>query len=159
MNTNFLSDIMDKLTGITDIVLDTGIIIEYLNEKPTQLQEWLNSNIFLDERQINLHSSEITHAELFYILCRKKSPEFARQTIENVQQYLTFHNELILTETAGRIKCAQSIALADCFTIATGIYLHCPILFKEESEMPNQTISDLKQKFGAKIIVFPKIDA
>ena len=55
MNTNFLSDIMDKLTGITDIVLDTGIIIEYLNEKPTQLQEWLNSNIFLDERQINLH--------------------------------------------------------------------------------------------------------
>jgi hypothetical protein len=59
----------------------------------------------------------------------------------------------MLTELVGQIKCAQSIALADCYSIATGRMLDCPILFKEEAELDEPTIESVNGRFGTKILI------
>ena len=147
------SNAPEALGGNADIVLDTGVLVEYLTETHNPITEWLNMHLFNDGSQIKLHASEMTRCELLYLLCRENGMHLARETVEKMQRYIKFHAELELTELAARIKCDFSMALADCFSIAVGLHLDCLVLFLQEKELPRTMLEEIRARHGARIAV------
>ncbi len=142
------------LTKITDIVLDTGILLTYLSDRETESTKWLEQNLFIETAQIKIHSHEINQTEIFYLTCREQGIDEAKKVIKDLSDYILFHNEPELNEIAGTLKCKHSIALADCYAIATGKWLKCPILFKKETELTQSKIDSLKKEFNVELIIF-----
>jgi len=152
-----LHEIETRLNSVSDIVIDGGLLLEYFNETATELQNWLNDHVFNDSVIVRLHGHEITRAEVYYITCRTLGHDKAKELVDQMKDYIEFHGEFSITEKAGQVKCGHSIALADCFAIATGIFLNCPILFKKEEEMTKQVISSIQEQFNVSLLVVPLI--
>ena len=150
MNEN---NIHDLIFNAHQIVLDTGVLIEYLENLNQKLVTWMDEKIFTKKSKLKISAHEVNRAELFYILCREKGEGEARKIMREIENYITFHSEYEITEIAGKIKCKHSIALADCFSMATAIWLDSPIILKKERELTRSVINSLKKTFNTKLIV------
>ncbi|MHA1231863.1 MAG: PIN domain-containing protein [Candidatus Helarchaeota archaeon] len=137
-----------------DLVLDTGILIEYLGAPDAESIKWLDEFIFTENSQFLLHSHEINRTEILYLICRKKGMKNALNIVKSMEKFIFFHNDPEISEIAGNIKCKYSIALADCFSIATGTWLKSPIIFKKEHELENSVIKSIENEFNVKLVVF-----
>ncbi|MFX1295418.1 MAG: PIN domain-containing protein [Promethearchaeota archaeon] len=144
----------DILSGHKEIVLDTSVIINYLSTPNADSTKWLDKHVFTEASQVRLHSHKVNQTELFYLICREKGTKKAKKVIKSIEEFINFHDKSELSEVAGTIKCKLSSALADCFSIATGIWLKSPILFKKEKELSESIIKSLKKDFDAKMIIF-----
>jgi predicted nucleic acid-binding protein len=104
----------DTLSGT--VSLDASVLIELLSG--TALSKTVTAAIEND--QINPYTTHVALTEAEYILCRRDGWDKAKEKIEKLIQSRvveTVDDEQIVHE-ASRTKCARSIALGDCFTIA-----------------------------------------
>ncbi len=118
------------------ISIDSGVILAYLLGERTG--ELVRSSIFTDSAKETrtAYCSGATVAELFYLLCRRKGPRFARGTLDTVlgSGYLSRFSSKSLDVEAGRYKCSRSISLADCYVLATAKLLNAAALFAKRED-------------------------
>ena len=136
-----------------DIVLDSGIYIEYFTTKESQIKDLIRDTIFTEHSNINLHGHYLLKSEIYYIICRFLGMQESENIIKNLEKFINFIGGDFIFNTAGRIKCKFPIALSDCFSIATGVFFNCPILFLKESELSKTTIEKINSMFGSKIFI------
>ena len=136
----------------TPLVLDTGIYVDYLLNLPTRFNTWLDEQIFVPRSNYILHGHVNNRTELMYILCRKFGFVKAKELVETkLDSYIIFHDEIKISEVASHIKCKFPIALVDCFSIATAIFLQTEVYFREEQELTAIILADLKTQFNIDI--------
>jgi hypothetical protein len=137
-----------------DIVLDSGIYIEYFTSKESKTKKMLRESIFVGDSKINLHGHYLLKSEIYYIICRFLGMEESEKIMKKIEVFINFIGGNFIYSTAGKIKCNFPIALSDCFSIATGIFFNCPILFLKETELSKTTVNKINSMFGSKIFVF-----
>lgn len=117
------------------LVLDTSILLEYFGATPLGkiVKEYFASLRPTDKVHLHLH----TISELFYLLCRIKGRDFASSKLNEMLElnFITVHNSTSLAFSAGELKCAHSISLADCSCLATAEFLGIPAVFRREKEL------------------------
>jgi predicted nucleic acid-binding protein len=146
-----------SINNATDCVLDAGLLLRYFSKTSSFLQEWLDANLFTKDSSILIHCHIISRTEVYYITCRDIGGEEAKKLLEKLDLLVITHNEYMLAELAGKVKCAHSIALGDCFSIATAQMLKCPVLFKQERELTKEVVDFIQRKFGVQAIVLPML--
>ena len=115
------------------MVFDTGALVELL-EPTSKIGEELKAS--MAEGSINAHVSEVSLAELYYVMCRRLRHERATSRYEDLRasNYLYVTETSSLTFLAGRYKCERSMSLADCFSLALGKHLRLPVLFRSREQ-------------------------
>jgi len=116
------------------LVFDSSIILEllYSTSSGVKLKEALKAE------KVEGNISEITVAEISYVLCRKLGSEEARSRVKNLLDsgYFTVYEASKLIEYASEYKCKRNLSLADCFTLALAKKLAVPVLFaRREKEL------------------------
>ncbi len=71
--------------------------------------------------------------------------------MEEIGKFITYIEDSNVFKLAGQIKCKFSIALADCYSIATGIFMECPVLFMKEGELNEAIIENINEDFNSNI--------
>ena len=121
-----------------NLAVDTSVWIEFFlgTSEGNQFLQYLEnstSNI--------IYISLSTLAEVYYILCRLKGENLAKQTIQLLKSIknLIIDNTETLTELGGSIKCKRALALADCLNIALAQKYSCSALFAmKEAELQQE---------------------
>jgi len=134
-----------------DIILDTGILIEYFKQGESELKKTLREQLFSENSEITINAHYFIKAEMYYIMCRKIGKVKAETIIHDIEEYINFISGEFLYETAGKIKCKYLLALSDCFSISLGIFQDCPIFFLKEKELSEGKINKINEEFKAKI--------
>ncbi|TFG18807.1 MAG: hypothetical protein EU530_08135 [Promethearchaeota archaeon] len=140
------------LLKIDELVLDTGVIIEYFMNHQS-LGILLDKHIFHPESKITLYGHNLLKSELYYVRCRKHGRESAAKFIKHIDRVMVTIGDQWLFEQAGKIKCLFPIALSDCYSISLGLLRECPVLFMPEYEIDKKTVEGINSEFGARIIV------
>lgn len=138
-----------------DIVLDSGVYIEYFTSRESSIKKLLRENVFSEDSTVNLHGHYLLKSEIYYITCRFFGMEESEKLMKKIEKFINFISGDFIYNTAGKIKCSFPIALSDCYSIAAGIFFNCPILFLKESELSEATIKKINNIFGSKIYIFP----
>lgn len=141
------------LKDIKNIVLDSGVIIEYFKKGSNNIKKFLRKHFFNENRSIQLHGHYLLKSEIFYITCRSIGIAKAKDIIYKLEKFINYISGKLLFEKAGLIKCKYPIALPDCYSIASGIHCNCPVLFLEENELTEEIIDKLNEEFNSKIYI------
>lgn len=117
-----------------DMVFDAGPILEliYSTSGGIRIREALKSE------KLRCNISEVTLAEVSYILCRKLGIDESRARIRNLLEsgYLSLQEISKIVEIAAEYKCKRALSLGDCFVIALAKMMNIPALFsKREDEL------------------------
>lgn len=117
---------------VGNIVFDTGPVLELLYS--TVRGAKIKAALTAEELRGNI--SDITVAELRYVLCRKLGHEESRTKINSLleSRYLAVHEASKLVETAAEYKCRRNLSLADCFALALAKTIGAPVLFAKKEE-------------------------
>jgi len=134
-----------------DIVIDTGIFIEYFKQGERELKKTLREQLFSETSEITINGHYFIKAELYYIMCRKIGKVKAEKIIKDIEEYINFVSGEFLYEIAGEIKCKYPLAISDCFSISLGIFQDCPIFFLKEKELSEEIINKINEEFKTKI--------
>ena len=127
------------------VSIDSGVILAYLlGERSGEL---VRTRIFNQstDKTTKAYCSGSTVAETFYILCRRKGPGYAQDTIATVLEsgYLSRVSSNELDVEAGRYKCARGVSLADCYVLATAKLMHAAALFaRREDDIKRESERD-----------------
>jgi len=130
--------------SITEIVLDTGLLVSYLMNENQQLTSWLDRYIFNDELNVTVICNKFNFTELFYVICRKRGSKIATEILNQIKQSIQVFDDEQIHISAGLIKCQLSLALVDCFSIATAKSIDCPVLFRNEQEITDSVIKKIR---------------
>ncbi len=126
----------DTLSG--RVSLDASVLIELLSGTP--LSKTITATI--EDDTIIPYTSRIALTEAEYILCRKQGLDKARDRLEKLIQ-----SQLFLE--AAKTKCARSIALGDCFTLALAEKIRGTALFTRQED--DLEVEMLRKPFSQKI--------
>ncbi len=137
----------------SDIVIDTGILIEYFKQGEIKLKKTLREHLFSETSEITINGHYFIKAEMYYIMCRKIGKVKAEKIIKDIEEYINFISGEFLYEIAGDIKCKYPLAISDCFSISLGIFQDCPIFFLNEKELSEGIIKKVSEEFKAKIYI------
>ena len=125
----------------TKMVLDSGVILSFLEgEFRDYYEKILNEEIIPYVNTVNL-------TEVYYVFCRKIGKEKAEEIIKSIIKsgyYEIIGVKPIILKYAAECKCAYSISLADCFSIATAKFLKTKALFRREEELAKKSIEEVK---------------
>lgn len=146
-----IEDVKQTLRNNTDLVLDTGIYIEYFEPKKSELKTILNEILFTETAEILLYSHFLLKSELLYILCRKLGKNNAKTKVKGLEPFINFVSGDFLYNIAGEIKCKYPIALSDCFLISLSHLHECPVLFLEERELSEEVVKQINDEFKTQI--------
>jgi len=120
------------------LALDTGTLIELIFSTPRglKLKEALEKGL------IEAYATEISIAELRYILCRRLGLAESKERVDKLlaSGYVVIEDTTPLIEDASRYKCERSISLADCFSLALAQKTFCNALFAKREEELNREI-------------------
>ena len=118
-----------------NLAVDTSVWIEFFLGTPEG--NWFLQ--YLENSTSNLiYISLSTLAEVYYIICRLKGENIAKQTVQLLKSIknLIIDNTESLTELGGSIKCTRALALTDCLNIALAQKYSCSALFAmKEAEL------------------------
>jgi len=126
------------------VTFDSSALIEYLTGTDLGLvvKEYFE-NLKLDER---VYCSSYAVSETFYVLCRMKGLEHARDDMDRILRSRVIEigstDEMALE--AGRIKCERAISIADCSCIATAKLTNSQAVFAQKEK-------ELKEEIGRKV--------
>jgi len=119
------------------LALDTSVIIEMLlSSDPGKAVE---EALIADSAEG--HSSELNLAEAEYILCRKLGLKAAESKLDNLRNsnYVLIVDTEQASRIAAEIKCSRTLALADCYTLATAKLTGSKALFAfRETELERE---------------------
>lgn len=131
-----------------NLVLDTGIMVDYLSDTNSKFNNWLDDNVFIEDSNYILHAHNNNKTELLYVLCRKFGFKKAKKlTEENLEPKIVFHSGETISAIAAKLKCLFPIALVDCFSIATAIHFNAQIIFKNEKELTSEICHKIENNF------------
>ena len=139
------------LSETSNLILDTSVLIGYFIEKQLSIATLLDKYIFNKNSSITLYGHNLLKTELYYIICRKKGSNEAKDILIKIENVTNIISESWLFEKAGQIKCKYPIALSDCFSISLGIFQDCPIFFLKEKELSEEIINKINEEFKTKI--------
>jgi len=135
----------DTLSG--PVSLDASVLIELLSGTP--LSKTITATI--EDDTIIPYTSRIALTEAEYILCRKQGLDKARDRLEKLIQSRVIEivedDQLFLE--AAKTKCARSIALGDCFTLALAEKIRGAALFTRQED--DLEVEMLRKPFSQKI--------
>lgn len=134
-----------------DVILDTGIYIEYFKQGETELKKTLREQLFSENSEITINGHYLIKAEIYYIMCRKIGKDKAERIIKDIEEYINFISGEFLYQIACKIKCKYPIAISDCFSISLGIFQDCPIFFLKERELSEDIINKINEEYKSKI--------
>jgi len=136
-----------------NLAVDTSVWIEFFLGT-TEGNQFLQ---YLEKPTSNqIYISLATLAEVYYIICRLKGGNLAKQTVKLLRaiKNLVIDNTESLTELGGSIKCKRAIALTDCLNIALAQKYNCSALFAvKEAELQKEID---RKSFSVKIIFLKK---
>ncbi len=141
------------LTETRNLILDTSVLIGYFIEEQLSIVTLLDKYIFNENSSITLYGHNLLKMELYYIICRNKGSNEAKDILIKIENVSNIISESWLFEKAGEIKCKYPIAFSDCFSISLGIFQDCPIFFLKETELSEQKINNINEEFNAKIYI------
>lgn len=132
------------------VVVDTGIIIEYL--QGTELGKKIKDFIFKNEFIESIMATPVLAIEVYYILRRKYSKSFTLKAINRLQNIIRFFplNEYI--SESGEIKAKHPFALSDCCTLGLAVNKDIKALFIHEREIDKQLKKVKIDQFTQRII-------
>ena len=136
-----------------DIVLDTGIYINYFEPKKNELKRTLREQLFSEKSDTTLHGHYLLKSEIYYIICRKIGKDKAEKILDEIEEFINFINGEFLFQIASQIKCRFPIALSDCFSISLSHFINCPVLFLKEKELNEKIIEKINEEFNTKIYI------
>ncbi len=143
------------LKEYNDVILDTGIYIEYFQPKENKLKKSIRELLFSEDSLITIHSHYLLKSEIYYIMCRYLGRKKAENLIKEIEDFINFISGDFLYQIAGQIKCEYPIALSDCYSIASGVIQDCPILFLKEKELSDEIVKKINDQFNSKIYLIP----
>lgn len=140
------------------LVLDTGVIIEYIIEKSI-LREILKKIFLLAIKgKIKIYLSTISLAEVYYISRRIyfeagiKNPEKASISflnfLKNYKGIYIVPPDFKIAIEAGKIKSIYGLSLGDCFVFATSKFFNAKAVFRNEEIEFEPILNELKNKYG-----------
>jgi len=139
------------LSETSNLILDTSVLIGYFIKEQLSIVTLLDKYIFNKNSSITLYGHNLLKTELYYIICRKKGSNEAKDILIKIENVTNIISESWLFEKAGQIKCKYPIALSDCFSISLGIFQDCPIFFLKEKELSEEIINKINEEFKTKI--------
>ncbi|MHA1583956.1 MAG: PIN domain-containing protein [Promethearchaeota archaeon] len=145
--------LIDAIQQHPSIVLDTGIWISYIEKEDSNLTTILKENLFYENSVKKIYGNTYMLSEIGYILCRLHGTKVSKETLSSIEPAIIKINPEKLFRIAAEIKCHFPISLSDCFSIATGKYQKCPILFKNEDELSENRIFKIEQMLKVEIII------
>ena len=143
--------IENVLRETRSLILDTSVLIGYFIEEQLSIINLLDDYIFNENSSITLYGHNLLKTELYYIICRKKGSNEAKDILKKVENVTNIISESWLFEKAGQIKCKYPIAFSDCFSISLGIFQDCPIFFLKEKELSEGIVNKINEEFKSKI--------
>ncbi|HUY00537.1 MAG TPA: PIN domain-containing protein [Candidatus Deferrimicrobium sp.] len=141
--------IFNKTIG-SEIVVDTGLLVNYL--EGTELGEKIKEFIFKNEFISSILATPVLGIEVYYILRRKYSKEFAIETIKKLQNTITFVPLEEYLSDCGEIKAKHPFALSDCCTLGLAQFMDLKALFVHEREIDNHLQRIGSDQFTQRII-------
>ncbi|MHA1293054.1 MAG: PIN domain-containing protein [Promethearchaeota archaeon] len=139
------------LSETNNLILDTSVLIGYFMDEELSIITLLDEYVFNESSTITLYGHNLLKSEIYYISCRKKGTNEAKNILNKVENILNIISESWLLETAGKIKCKYPIAFSDCFSISLGIFQDCPIFFLKERELSEEIVYKINEEFNTKI--------
>ena len=136
---------------MTNLILDTSVLIGYFTEEPLSIISLLDTFVFNEASNITLYGHNLLKTEIYYITCRKKGITEAKNILNKVESVINIIGESWLFEKAGQIKCKYSIAISDCFSLSLAYFQDCPVFFLKERELSEEMIKKINKDFNIKI--------
>jgi len=123
------------------LALDTSALIELTFSTPAglKLKEALKNGL------VEAHTTELSIAELRYILCRRLGQTESNERIDKLlaSGYISIEDTGSLIKDASKYKCERAISLADCFCLALARKSFSKALFaKKEKDL----IKEMRKK-------------
>jgi len=141
------------LSETSNLILDTSVLIGYFMEEHLSIITLLDEYIFNENSSITLYGHNLLKTEVYYIVCRKKGSNEAKNILKQIENVTNIISESWLFEKAGQIKCKYPIAFSDCFSISLGHFQDCPIFFLKERELSEDVIYKINEEFNTKIYI------
>ena len=116
------------------LALDTSALIELILSTPIGL----SLKEALKDGEVEVCTSELSIAELRYVLCRRLGLEESNARLDSLMAsgYITVEDMAPLIPAASKYKCERAISLADCFCLALAHKSSCKATFaKREKEL------------------------
>jgi hypothetical protein len=114
------------------LALDASTLIELIFSSSTgiKLKETLKNGL------VRAHTTELSIAELRYVLCRRRGLAESNEKVDNLlaSGYIAVEDTASLIIEASKYKCQRAISLADCFCLALAHKLSCSALFARREE-------------------------
>jgi len=139
------------LTEISNLVLDTSVLLSYFSDETREINSLLEDYVFTKESKITLYGHNLIKSELYYIICRKKGIDDAEAVIEKMDGIMNTISDTWLFKKAANIKSHYPIAMSDCYSISLGVLQECPVLFLPEFELSREIINQINAEYNAKI--------
>jgi predicted nucleic acid-binding protein len=129
-------------------VFDTGVLVELAVDSP--LSRGVRDSIV--GGRLHPVTGELNVLELGYILCRKSGAEEGARSVEFLRRASQFKilSCSAFLDAAAKIKCARSLSLVDCVTLAMGESLGSPVLFARHERELDLEVG--KSPFKAKLL-------
>lgn len=142
-------------------IVDTGLILTYLSmetnsSKKKQYIAYLEQEVFENPQYDNLAITPMTKTELLYIICRTKGWNEAQVYTDLLLSNFVIIRNTEVEELAALIKCKVSVALVDCYVVATGSLFNLPVYFLEERELTQNVQNSIKEDFKVDLKVLRK---
>ncbi len=125
-----------RTLALKSLVVDAGVLIEIAYA--TKLGEAAARVI----EESPSYTTPYAITELFYVLCRRFSSEFAEEKVTLLLEsnYVKVEHSSELCLEAGKIKCERRISLADCYIIALAKMLAGKAMFaRREREIQKES--------------------
>lgn len=139
----------NKTVGST-VVLDTGLIIEFLMGTP--IGAIINEMIFKNTYISAVLLTPLTLVEIYYIIRRRESPERARDEIDKIRRIVRIHPIDEFVEIIGELKATTSISLSDVASIGLAEYKDVKAIFKHEEEIDKKLAQYSFETFTKRIV-------
>jgi predicted nucleic acid-binding protein len=136
-----------------NLVLDTSVLIGYFIEENLSIIPLLDAYVFNKASNLTLYGHNLLKTEIYYIICRIKGMNEAKNILKKVERIISTIGESWLFEKAGQIKCKYPISFSDCFSLSLAHFQDCPIFFLRERELSEEIIKQINKDFNIKIYI------
>ncbi|HUY01256.1 MAG TPA: PIN domain-containing protein [Candidatus Deferrimicrobium sp.] len=129
------------MNGPKKYALDSSILIHNFYLKDPKIDLLIKNGV----------TNIVALSECYYILCRKENNQIASKYIDTLMNDIQIISSDQIVKIVGQFKCKFSIALADCWTLATAFALKIVAVFafkeKELVKNLNDIFKEVELKF------------
>lgn len=134
----------------TSVVVDSGVILEYLTGSPAskRIEQMLFQNPYI----ASILVTPLTIIEIYYLIRRESTQERALSEITKLETLVRVVPLEAYLSLVGEVKAVSSFALADSASIALAESRQLKVLFKHEQEIDKKVQSNQEFTFSPRIV-------